>query len=319
MLDKQHKRSDPQQSTPSVITPGNHDGVHLGHRALINTAKAYAKERGWHAVALTFDPHPAQVLTPDNVPPLLTTIARRCELMTKNGADQVIVQPFGEHFASLSPEDFMRKWLIESLNARALVVGPDFGFGNRRSGDIKTLYRLGEKYDFEVLVVEPIREGKLVISSSAIRRAISEGDLDKATRFLDRVHEVQGEVVVGDKRGRELGYPTANLLCEPVLLPPDGVYAIVARLISHTAEELFFGVANIGVRPTFRAGRSVEVHLFDFEGDLYGATLRVGFVRRVRGEKKFGSADQLRKQIKSDSEQAQSWLPQFDKGKLSWL
>lgn len=319
MLDKRPKRSDPQPNTPSVITPGNHDGVHLGHRALINTAKAYAKERGWRAVALTFNPHPAQILTPDNVPPLLTTIARRCELMKKNGSDQVIVQPFGEHFASLSPEDFMRKWLIESLNARALVVGPDFGFGNRRSGDVKTLYRLGEKYDFEVLVVEPIREGKQIISSSVIRRAISEGDLDKATRFLDRVHEVQGEVVVGDKRGRELGYPTANLLCEPVLLPPDGVYAIAARLISHTNKELLFGVANIGVRPTFRAGRSVEVHLFDFEGDLYGATLRVGFVKRIRGEKKFGSADQLRQQIESDSEQARGWLPQSDKEKLSWL
>jgi riboflavin kinase/FMN adenylyltransferase len=229
------------------------------------------------------------------------------------------VQSFGEQFASLSPEDFMRKWLIESLNARALVVGPNFGFGNRRSGDVETLYRLGEKYDFEVIVVEPIRDGNQVISSSAIRRAISEGDLEKATRFLDRVHEVRAEVVAGDRRGRKLGYPTANLFCEPVLLPPDGVYAVAVRLMSHNSKDLFFGVANIGVRPTFRAGRSVEVHLFDFEGDLYGTTLRVGFINRIRGEKKFSSAEQLREQIESDSRQARDWLPHCDKGKLSWL
>jgi riboflavin kinase/FMN adenylyltransferase len=198
-------------------------------------------------------------------------------------------------------------------------VGPDFGFGNQRSGDVETLYRLGKKYDFEVLVVEPIRDGKQVISSSAIRRAISQGDLDKATRLLDRVHEVQGEVVEGDKRGRDLGFPTANLLCEPVLLPPDGVYAVAARLLSRDTEALFYGVANIGVRPTFHAGRSVEVYLLDFDGDLYGATLRVGFVKRIRGEKKFSSADQLREQIESDSRRARDWLPQFDKGKLSWL
>lgn len=319
MLDEQPKASEAQPNSPSVITPGNHDGVHLGHRALINTAKTYAKERGWRAVALTFDPHPTQILAPDRVPPLLTTVARRCELMRGAGADQVIVQQFGEQFASLSPEDFMRKWLIESLNARALVVGPDFGFGNRRSGDIKTLYRLGEKYDFDVLVVEPIRDGKQIISSSAIRRAIIEGDLDKATRFLDRVHEVQGEVVAGDKRGRNLGFPTANLLCEPVLLPPDGVYAIAARLMSDNREELLFGVANIGVRPTFHAGRSVEVHLFDFEGNLYGSNLRVGFIKKIRGERKFDSADRLREQIESDSRQSQECLSQSDKGKLSWL
>ncbi|MBN1652710.1 MAG: bifunctional riboflavin kinase/FAD synthetase [Deltaproteobacteria bacterium] len=319
MSDDQAQRQNQRQYAHAVIIPGNHDGVHLGHRALIYRARAYAGERGWRAVALTFDPHPTQILAPDRVPPLLTTIERRCELMKGAGADQVIVQQFGEEFASLSPEDFMQKWLFESLNARALVVGPNFGFGNRRSGDVQTLRRLGKKYDFEVLVVEPIRDAEEIVSSSAIRHAISKGDLQKATRYLGRVHEVSGKVVPGDKRGRELGFPTANLSCDSVLLPPDGVYAVAARKISPLHSELLYGVANIGVRPTFQAGRSVEAHLFDFDEDLYGATLRIGFVTRIRGEKSYQTADQLRKQIEKDSNLARALLPQIEKGELSWL
>jgi riboflavin kinase / FMN adenylyltransferase len=311
------------ERVPSVITPGNHDGVHLGHRALLNTAKIHGAKQGLRTVALTFDPHPTQLLAPDKVPPLLTTIARRCELLKNAGADEVIVQHFGEKFAALSPEDFMRKWLIESLDARALVVGPNFGFGKKRSGNIETLRELGKKYGCDVLVVEPIRNGGEIVSSSAIRRAIIDGDLDKATRFLDRFHDVSARVVEGDKRGRTLGFPTANLECTPallpVLLPPDGVYAVVARQLVPPSKEILFGVANIGVRPTFQAGRSVEVHFFDFDKNLYGIELRVGFVRRIRKERTFENSDELRKQIQADALLAREWHHEIDKGKLSWL
>jgi riboflavin kinase / FMN adenylyltransferase len=307
------------ERTPSVITPGNHDGVHLGHRALLNSAKTYGAKHGLRAVALTFDPHPTQVLAPNRVPPLLTTIARRCELLKNAGADEVIVQCFGEDFAALSPEDFMRKWLVESLYARALVVGPDFAFGNKRSGNIETLRELGKKYGCDVLVVEPICDAGEIISSSAIRRAIIQGDLDKATRFLDRFHDVRARVIEGDKRGRALGFPTANLDCAPVLLPPDGVYAVVARQLVPPSKEILLGVANIGVRPTFHAGRSVEVHFFDFDKDLYGIELRVGFVRRIRKEQTFGNSNELRDQIQADTLLAREWLRDIDKRMLSWL
>lgn len=305
--------------TPSVITPGNHDGVHLGHRALIDTARAYASDRGLSVVALTFDPHPAQILFPHKVPPLITTIGRRAELLRGAGADHVVVQKFGSEFASLSPDRFMKKWLIESLHARALVVGQDFGFGNNRSGNIETLLELGGKYGFDVIVVQPVTRCGKVVSSSAIREAITNGDLKQATLFLDRVHEVTGEVVVGDRRGRSLGYPTANLRCAELLLPPNGVYAVVARKLAPESNERLFGVANIGERPTFGAGHSVEVHLLDFDQPLYGSQLRIGFVERIRGERSFQHADQLCDQIRRDIEEAQQVFLKTDKGRWSWL
>jgi riboflavin kinase/FMN adenylyltransferase len=307
----------PDQDTPSVIAPGNHDGVHLGHRALIEAALDCAKIRGLRTVALTFDPHPTQVLSPSRVPPLLTTIERRTELLRLAGADQVVVQPFGRDFASLTPEQFLRTSVIDRLRAKALVVGPDFGFGSKRSGNIDTLRQMGEKYGFDVTVVQPVVVAGQQVSSSAIRQAIAEGDLPRATLLLGRLHEVTGEVVAGCGRGKQLGVPTANLRPDPVMQPPDGVYAVAARMLQPEAGERLMGVANIGVRPTFDAGRSLEVHLFDFDGDLYGARVRIGFVQKLRGEKSFQGAEQLRAQIETDAQNARQVLQTIDREMLT--
>jgi riboflavin kinase/FMN adenylyltransferase len=216
----------------------------------------------------------------------------------------------------LSPEDFLKTSIIDSLGASALVVGTNFRFGNHREGDIDTLHRLGEKYGVGVRVVEPVRLGEEWVSSSAVRRAIANGDLDRATAYLDRFHELTGEVVEGEGRGRTLGAPTANLRCEPAMQPPDGVYAIVARRIHSDDSNRLFGVANIGERPTFGSGRAVEAHFFDFNGTLYGARLRIGLVKRLRGERTFANADELRSQIETDSRQARAIVEAVDEAKL---
>jgi riboflavin kinase/FMN adenylyltransferase len=200
-----------------------------------------------------------------------------------------------------------------------VVVGADFRFGKDRAGDIGTLRELGEKFGFAVIVVEPVREGGRQVSSSEVRKAVAEGDMERAALYLSRFHDVSGEVVKGCGRGKQLGAPTANLVCEPVMQPPDGVYAVAARRIEPDSEELLYGVANLGVRPTFGSGRSLEVHLFDFDGDLYGARLRVAFARRLREERSFAGAEQLRAQIEADLEAARRALQSADKEKLSWI
>lgn len=304
---------------PSVVAPGNYDGVHLGHRALISTALERAGRSGLRTVALTFDPHPAQVVASSRVPPLLTTVERRAELLRRAGADEVVVQPFGPEFAALSPERFLQTSMMEKLKAEAVVVGADFRFGKDRAGDIHTLRELGEKYRFEVMVVDPVRARGRPVSSSEVRKAVADGDMERAALYLNRFHDISGEVVEGCGRGKQLGAPTANLLCEPVMQPPDGVYAVMARRMEPAAADLLPGVANLGVRPTFGSGRSLEVHLLDFDGDLYGARLRVAFVLRLREERSFAGAEQLRAQIEADLGAARRALQAADKEKLSWI
>ncbi len=304
---------------PSVVAPGNYDGVHLGHRALIAAARDRAAGGGLRTLALTFDPHPAQVVANGRVPPLLTTVERRSHLLRRVGADEVVVQPFGPEFAALSPERFLQTSMIEKLRAEAVVVGADFRFGKDRAGDIGTLRELGGRYGFEVIVVDPVRVEGRQVSSSEVRRAVTEGEMERAAHYLNRFHDLAGKVVEGCGRGKGLGAPTANLLCEPVLHPPDGVYAVAARRIEPDTVELLRGVANLGVRPTFGSGRSLEVHLFDFAGDLYGSRLRVAFVARLREERTFTSAAELRAQIGIDIESAHRALREADEEKLSWI
>lgn len=294
-------------SRRTVVTLGNHDGVHLGHRALLEAARERAgREEGLSVHAVTFDPHPSVVLAPDRAPPLLTTIERRRELLVALGADDVSVLRFDRELASTSPEAFVERVLVAQLSARGVVVGPDFRFGRGRAGDAETLRTLGERHGFDVITVAPVTVDGEVVSSTRIRRAVARGDVREATRLLGRVHDVDGTVVRGDGRGRSIGVPTANLDCDPILLPADGVYAVVARLPGEA--ELRRGVANLGVRPTFAAGRSVEVHLFDVDRDFYGARLRVGFVERLRAEQKFDGVDALKAQISRDCERAREIL-----------
>jgi riboflavin kinase/FMN adenylyltransferase len=299
-----------------VFAPGNHDGVHLGHQALIRRARGYAQAHGLRALALTFDPHPMALLAPARAPVPLTTLARRCELLRLAGADDVVVEAFTPELAGLAPEVFLRG--LMQRGARAFVVGPDFRFGKDRAGDVALLERFGQENGVAVMVEQPVLVDGVRVSSSAVREAVAAGDVVRARTLLGHVEELTGSVVVGQQRGRTLGFPTANLAPEPVLQPADGVYAVVARVLGESAP-VMKGVANIGVRPTVTAGRSVEVHLFDFAGDLYGKSLRVGFLSRIRDEKKFSSLEALRAQIGLDCEAARSTVAASDERLWAWI
>lgn len=302
---------------PGVIAPGNHDGVHLGHQALVHTARTYAHAHGLAAVALTFHPHPAAVVSPEGGPTPLTTVERRRQLLLSAGADDVIVQSFTPEFARLPPDEFLR--VLSDRGARAWVVGPDFRFGQNRAGDVDLLQSLGKQHGFEVIVEPPVRVDGERVSSSAVRALIAQGQVELATRLLGHVHDFSGEVVRGYQRGRTLGFPTANLTTDPVLHPADGVYAVVARALDREPSRPCFGIANLGTRPTFAAERSVEVHLFEFDGDLYGARLRVGFVQRIRSQAKFPDADALKRQIALDCQAARATLQAAGEETWAWI
>jgi riboflavin kinase/FMN adenylyltransferase len=288
-----------------VIAPGNYDGVHLGHRALLRSATNFAQANGLATCVLTFDPHPGAVLG-GAAKPVITQQPRRAELLKAAGADRVIVQHFTHEFAALSPEAFVEALLAQG--ARALVVGPDFRFGNGRAGDVALLRQLAQERGFSVLIEPPVLLDGERVSSSAVREALFAGNVLRATKLLGRVHEVEGSVVEGDRRGRSLGFPTANIAAENVLQPSDGVYAVTVRELDASQRVLHHGVANLGTRPTFEAGRSLEVHLFDFDRDIYRAQLRVGFVQKLRNEQRFSGVEELRRQITLDCERAREQL-----------
>jgi riboflavin kinase / FMN adenylyltransferase len=315
---------------PTVVAPGNHDGVHRGHRALIDTARRLADRSTPHlrVAALTFDPHPLHFVAPDRAPPLLTTPERRVQLLRGAGADHVRVRPFDNTFAALSPQAFFDEVLIAELGARAVVVGTDFRFGAQRAGDVELLHTLGVKAGVTVVTVSPVTLDGRLVSSSQVREALSQGEVELAARMLTRVHDVTRRVVHGAGRGSGIGFPTANLALEGLMTPADGVYAVSVRVLDADTEQgegpppsegRVFGVANLGVRPTLGAGRSLEVHLLDFEGDLYGRELRVGFVARLRGEQKFAGIDELRAQIARDVEAGRRALSACDPGLLAWI
>jgi riboflavin kinase / FMN adenylyltransferase len=301
----------------SVIAPGNHDGVHLGHQALVRTAREHARAHGLRAAALTFDPHPLSLLAPERAPTSITTMARRTELLLAAGADHVIVQTFTREFAALEPEAFLQTLLDRA--ARALVVGPDFRFGRDRAGDVGLLQQFGARHGLDVIVEPPVRIAGERVSSSAVREAIARGDIAHATALLGHVPELEGLVVEGHRRGRTIGFPTANLITDPVLHPTDGVYAVVVRVLDRDPSGLLHGVANLGVRPTVAGGRSFEVHLLDWSGDLYGARMRVGLVTKLRPEQKFPGIDALTAQIRLDCEAARGTLAAASGATWAWI
>jgi riboflavin kinase/FMN adenylyltransferase len=285
---------------------------------LARRARAYADAHGLRAIALTFDPHPAAVLAPERAPTPLTTTTRRREMLVQAGMHDVWVQPFTREFASLSAEDFLRALIARG--AQALVVGPDFRFGQGRAGDVAMLAEFGARHGLEAIVEPPVLLAGERVSSSAVREAVAAGDVARASALLGHVHDVSGAVVVGQQRGRTIGFPTANLRPEAVLLPSDGVYAVVVRRLGvPVGSPLLRGVVNLGVRPTLGAGRSLEVHVLDFAGDLYGESLRVGFVARIRPEQKFPDLNALRTQIALDCETARSTLESSDEGTWAWI
>jgi riboflavin kinase/FMN adenylyltransferase len=291
----------------SVVVPGNHDGVHIGHQALFAHARTVAAREALEVVALTFDPHPLRELAPDRAPTPLTTIARRVQLLEAAGADRVEIARFDAAYAAQTAEEWVDAQLVRGLAARVLIVGPDFRFGRDRGGDLAQLEELGRARGFVVDVSSEVRlagTGERV-SSTAVRSALMRGDVTHAALLLGRPHLVDGVVVEGHKRGRTIGFPTANLAPDPILLPLDGVYAVRVQLATGAWHD---GVANLGTRPTFAAGRSLEAHLFDFDGDLYGARVSLAFIARLRDEQKFDGKDALIAQIRRDADAARALL-----------
>ncbi len=266
-----------------------------------------AMQAGRASVLVTFEPHPLQIVNPQAAPPLLTTWLERRELLAQSPIDYVMLLEFDKQLAALSPEEFVRDVLLARLGMRELVIGYDHGFGRGRSGDVDTLRQLGAEYGFAVDVVPPVDVGEQHVSSSRIRRAVAGGDLETAARLLGRPYQVIGCVGRGEQRGRQLGVPTINLTEVPAtkLLPPDGVYAVRVQWRGGRAE----GMMNQGPKPTFQDGRrSIEAHLFGFDGDLYGEWVRLEWVGRIRDVQRFESVEQLQEQLRRDREQAVTLL-----------
>ncbi len=296
----------PRRLIEPVVAIGNFDGAHLGHAFIFREARRLARERSGETVILTFDPHPAKVLAPTFAPPLITTLPRKLELLGAAGVDVTVLEPFDRALAAKSAEEFVRQVLVEGLGARQVVVGYDFTFGAKRSGDVHTLATLGQTHGFAVTVVPPVSVDGLVCSSTKVREFVLEGRVDGAALLLGRDPEVEGEVVRGAGRGRTIGVPTANVNSETELSPKNGVYAGWGERLSDGKR---WGAAiNIGTNPTFVSGNqvSIEAHLLDCDEDLYGQRLRLGFTERLRDEKRYNSRDELVAQIGRDIEQARA-------------
>jgi len=292
----------------TVLTLGNFDGAHLGHQAIVCRAVARAREAAGLAVALTFEPHPVAVLAPARAPLMLQTLHDRLASLAGLGIDVTVVQRFTRAFAALDPEAFVRDFLLRPLELAHVVVGYNVNFGRDRAGTSETLRALGTRLGFGVEVVGPVAtadDGEQV-SSTRLRALLQAGDMPRARALLGRPYALRGRVVVGDRRGRTLGFPTANLhLRAGLLLPPDGVYAVGVE-VDGCAHE---GVLNIGVRPTFAGKRrTIEVHLLDFDGDLYRRWLVVKVIERMRDEQAFSGPEALRVAIARDVERARRVL-----------
>ena len=292
----------------SVVTIGNFDGVHRGHRTLIARTTAEATQRGARAVALTFDPHPAAVLRPDAVPAALQSLEERTALLRESGCDEVVVVPFDAAFAAQGPEEFIDRLLVDRLAAELVVVGTNFRFGRAAAGDVALLIALGEQRGFGVEAVGLVDLGDGPVSSSALRSQLAAGDVEVVARGLGRPFSLTGEVVHGEGRGRTIGIPTANVaVAEGRVLPADGVYACWAGSEGGGRTP---AVVNVGWRPTFAGtSRSVEAHLLVDDGpDLYGQRLTLEFVARVRGEQRFEGPETLVARIHEDIRMARELL-----------
>ena len=296
-----------QGREPAAVTVGNFDGVHRGHQALVAHAVARAREAGGAAVVLTFDPHPARVLDPARAPAALTTLAQKEELLAGLGVDVLAVLPFDAGVAALSPEAFALEVLSGALGARHVVVGESFRFGHRREGDARRLGAIGEGLGFSVRALPPVLGRGASISSSRVRAELARGDVGAARELLGRAYFLDAGVVRGEGRGRTLGVPTANLEPDNEVLPARGVYAGRCRVPGGGWR---LAVVNLGERPTFGGGHAtVEAHLVDFAGDLYGARVRLELHERLRDEERFSGPDALVARIREDVSRARGLLP----------
>jgi len=293
----------------SVVTLGNFDGIHLGHQALIGGAVADAKKLGVPSVVLTFEPHPLKVLAPERAPQMLLSHKDKMQLLQSLGAEIVVVQKFDLPFAQISAENFVRGVLIDRLKIRKIWVGQDLRFGQGRRGSVADLRRWGAELGFAVSTVDAILVDNARVSSSRIRQLVGDGYVDRVEPMLGRYHFISGHVGGGHRRGRELGFPTANIATRAEVLPLDGIYAT----LFHFGNRQWLSVSSIGINPTFGAGpRTVESFIFSFDQDIYGEAVRLSFVKRIREEKKFSSADELSQQIRRDVEAANGIFRQLN-------
>jgi len=284
-----------------VLALGNFDGLHRGHLKVIERVRRGAAEHGGTPMAMTFDPHPPRVVRPDKAPPLLMTKAQRLEALHRAGIGCVAVVRFTHELSTWDPETFVRTVLVDWLRVSEVWVGANFLFGHGRSGNFSLLRVLGQQLGFRADKIDPVRYKDFVVSSTRIRRLVAEARMDEAGALLGHSYYVDGTIVEGRKRGKALGFPTANLATDNELIPPNGVYATTT-----TIDGIFHaGVTNIGTRPTFgETDVTIETHLLRYSGDLYGRSVRLGFVQRLRDERRFDDVDALRAQIEADQRRA---------------
>jgi len=288
-----------------VVTIGNFDGVHLGHREIFRRLKAAARQLDGVSVVVTFNPHPLHVIDPSSRLTLINTLDEKITLIEASGIDYLIVVPFTHEFASITAENFVKNILVGFIGMKKIIIGYDYAFGRGRTGNSRMLETLGKELLFEVEELRPINTGDTVYSSSLIRRMIKEGNVADVVRFLGRHFSLAGSVVHGAHRGKELGFPTANISTEKELIPADGVYAVKVKIEGR----LYDAACNIGSNPTFgTAPVSIEVFILDFNMELYDSEIRVYFIARIRDEKKFNSADDLKKAISNDVAKCRSIL-----------
>jgi riboflavin kinase / FMN adenylyltransferase len=303
----------PDDARPSwlvhpVLALGNFDGLHRGHLKIVERVKRGALEHGGTAMAMTFDPHPPRVVRPDKAPPLLMTKAQRLEALHGAGITCVAVVRFTRELSQWDPETFVRTVLVEWLRVSEVWVGANFLFGHDRSGNFTSLRTLGQRYGFRAEKIDPVRYKEFVVSSTRARRLVAEGRMDEAGGLLGHPFYIDGVVVEGRRKGRELGFPTANITTENELIPPDGVYATTLMVDGVVRAAL----TNIGVRPTFgESARTIETHILKFNGDLYGQRVRLAFVQRLRDERHFEDVDALRAQIEADQRRAERLFAQL--------
>ena len=292
-----------------AITIGNFDGVHRGHQALFGKVRQWAEKLGGQSAVATFDPHPIEVLSPQNAPAFITCHRLKMDLIADCGIDATIVIPFNHIFSRMSAREFVEIVLVENIGAKAIIVGHDYRFGHSREGNIAFLRQLGSEYGFEVDTVAGIRVNDTMVSSTTIRQMIAGGKISDANKLLGRLFEVSGEVITGQRRGIGLGFPTANIRMPSMASPPTGVYVIEAEVEG----KRYGGAANLGYNPTFgNTELSLEAHLFDFDRDIYGKTIVIRFIDRLRDEIRFSGPAELVAQIGKDVAEAKKILSEME-------
>ncbi|MEC7640851.1 MAG: bifunctional riboflavin kinase/FAD synthetase [Nitrospinota bacterium] len=291
-----------------IITIGNFDGVHLGHQSIFRQVVERARKKSGTSVVFTFEPHPVKVLAPGKSPHLLTSFQRKAKLIAECEIDHVVYEEFNRQLAGMTAEDFVITLLVDRLHAREIMVGSGFVFGRGRAGTVSTLSRMGKKLGFTVHTIKPVEARGEVVSSSRIRALLEAGKVEEAAELLGRPYSLSGTVIAGHQMGKDIGIPTANIEHDPALAPPRGVYAV--RVFFEGMEH--HGVVNVGFNPTFNRDRlSVEVHIFNFNQKTYGKEIQINFIRHIRNEMRFPSADALVQQIKGDIQAAKNLFAEY--------